>query len=538
MAGYNDTREKILNTLLQRKNGTQIIPENHQDFALNLLEYIRSVELISASTLIGVAHPDTVPVQPDSSNVAYIAGVAQDKIEVFKNFPDSDGNPIQVTTSETEGKLVILTWNRQYWEKQELSTNIISQSDNAYFYYSLTIRKTYDSKAEMELDKLTPIGNNGKSIKVGEVVSVNNDPDEKNNGIYSYEIDDNGNPYWKFQCRFGVLDGSRIKSIDIEYESDEIRITPVYSDGQGVVDLTVESATSEKAGAMSAEHVRKLENLSKNLKDLMDSIESGEKGNIDNAFASLKSRVDILEEEWNDSKGDFVESVRFKQSKEFNLNTDTVYLGLKRLAHNDNEGDWFPMPVATTKQSGVMSSGDMKLLKDVIERRVVGSEVDIDDVNVNIKIYQNTLDSWLNITIPLLRLSEKLPQRAPGFSSPEDYVTKDEVLSLISDIKQFEIVAVSRLPTASEETLKKIYLIPANSATDSNVKDEYITLRIMPESGNPDDVTYTWEKIGDTKVDLTGYAKEVWVQDEIDIAIDSLEKFEPITNEWLDLHLL
>ena len=55
MAGYDDTRNKILETLLQRPVGTEIQPENHQDFALSLLDYIRSVELISGSTLIGIA---------------------------------------------------------------------------------------------------------------------------------------------------------------------------------------------------------------------------------------------------------------------------------------------------------------------------------------------------------------------------------------------------------------------------------------------------------------------------------------------------
>ena len=37
MAGYDDTRIKILETLMQRPNGTEIQPDNHQDFALSLL---------------------------------------------------------------------------------------------------------------------------------------------------------------------------------------------------------------------------------------------------------------------------------------------------------------------------------------------------------------------------------------------------------------------------------------------------------------------------------------------------------------------
>lgn len=63
----------------------------HQNFALKLLDYIRSVELISGSTLIGIAEPDTVPVQPDDAHVAYIAGVAQERTVEFLDFIDQDG---------------------------------------------------------------------------------------------------------------------------------------------------------------------------------------------------------------------------------------------------------------------------------------------------------------------------------------------------------------------------------------------------------------------------------------------------------------
>lgn len=206
MAGFDDTRMKILETLMQRPNGTEIQPDNHQDFALSLLEYIRGVELISGSTLIGVAHEDTIPVQSNDANEAYIAGVAQQRSSTFENFRDVNGQPITVTTGEMEAKLVILTWNKQYWTAEEISANIISQADNAFFYYALTIRKTYSSKFNMEADKTSPIGNDGKSIKRGETVSVHNENNTTENAIYSYELDSSGNPYWQLQVRLEALD--------------------------------------------------------------------------------------------------------------------------------------------------------------------------------------------------------------------------------------------------------------------------------------------------------------------------------------------
>jgi hypothetical protein len=206
MAGYDDTKQKILNTLMQRTSGTEIQPDAHQDFALNLLEYIRSVELISGSTLIGVADSDTVPVQSDDSNEAYIAGVAQQKNVTFTNFVDVNGSAITVSTGEDEAKLVVLTWNRQYWTKQEIVANIISQSDKAYFFYSLTIRKTYASVAAMNADVSSPVGNNNKSIKVGEVVSVHNESDSSEDAIYSWE----SGPTWQLQMKLSALDSRTI----------------------------------------------------------------------------------------------------------------------------------------------------------------------------------------------------------------------------------------------------------------------------------------------------------------------------------------
>ena len=98
LESYDNIKQKIIESLLGRENGTEITPENHQAFALALLDYIRSVELISGSTLIGIAREDTVPVQSNDANACYIAAVAQDRIATFANFHNSDGHPITITT--------------------------------------------------------------------------------------------------------------------------------------------------------------------------------------------------------------------------------------------------------------------------------------------------------------------------------------------------------------------------------------------------------------------------------------------------------
>ena len=197
MAGYDDTRKMIINTLMGRPNGTEIQPKNHQDYALNMLDYIRSLELDATSTLIGIADEDTVPIQPNASNVCYLAGVAQDRTVTFQNFRDYQGEPLSITTGEMQSYFVILLWNKQYWSMQALPTAIVSQAETAYFYYRYTIRQTYPSFEAMEADKSNPIGIDGKYIKQGEIVSVVNDSDKSKNGFYSYT-----GSGWQFQSAF------------------------------------------------------------------------------------------------------------------------------------------------------------------------------------------------------------------------------------------------------------------------------------------------------------------------------------------------
>lgn len=202
MAGYDDTYNMIISTLMGRPNGTEIQPENHQAFALNMLEYIRSLELLANAPFIGVATPTTQPVQPDDSRACYIAGVAQDRTTVFQNFRDMNGDPISITNGEMEACLVIFVWNGQYWSAETVPTNIISSADQAYFFYNLTIRKTYNNVSDMNADVSAPVGNDGKYIKVGEIVSVHNEDDPTEDAIYSWEE----GPRWQLQMKLSALD--------------------------------------------------------------------------------------------------------------------------------------------------------------------------------------------------------------------------------------------------------------------------------------------------------------------------------------------
>lgn len=99
-------------------------------------------------------------------------------------------------------------------------------------------------------------------------------------------------------------------------------------------------------------------------------------------------------------------------------------------------------------------------------------------------------------------LATALATKADG----ADTYTKAQINSMIGSINQFEYIALDELPTASADTMYKIYLIP-NSGSDDNVKDEYITLRTVTTEGGEDVTTYSWELLGTTQVDLSSYQK-------------------------------
>lgn len=82
------------------------------------------------------------------------------------------------------------------------------------------------------------------------------------------------------------------------------------------------------------------------------------------------------------------------------------------------------------------------------------------------------------------------------YTKSETY-TKQEVQTLIAGIPGFTYELVSSLPTASAETMWKLYLIPSEEPKVSNEKDEFITVI--------KDDAYVWEQIGSTAIDLSGY---------------------------------
>ena len=143
MAGYSDTRQLIIDTLMGRPAGTEIQPEDHQAFALQITDYIRSVELVAGNaTPIGFADASTVPVQPDNRQAVYLSSVGGAQTVTFSNFIDQNGNAISVTSTENVIKLVTLLWNGQYWSSQVTSVNAVRDTTNGYLFMGTATPET------------------------------------------------------------------------------------------------------------------------------------------------------------------------------------------------------------------------------------------------------------------------------------------------------------------------------------------------------------------------------------------------------------
>lgn len=142
MAGYADTKKLIEDSLVGRPEGTLIYPKEHQAFALQMLDYIRSVELMGASTLQGIATPATVPVQPNNGRVSYIATVPAGATYTFNNFHQQNGNSITITSGPNTVSLVTLLWNGEYWTAQNNQVQLMLNIVDGYLYAGIALPET------------------------------------------------------------------------------------------------------------------------------------------------------------------------------------------------------------------------------------------------------------------------------------------------------------------------------------------------------------------------------------------------------------
>lgn len=132
------------------------------------------------------------------------------------------------------------------------------------------------------------------------------------------------------------------------------------------------------------------------------------------------------------------------------------------------------------------------------------------------KLYQEDFQNTILVKSDKLLISELREQ----INNVETSVSA--LSTQLASINSFSYTVVSELPTASAETLGKIYLVKTRneSSTEDENDDfnEYITLDLG--SG-----MYSWELIGNTRINLSDYV----TKDELSTALESAGKIKGIS---------
>ena len=136
LPNYDSVKQKIIETLVGRPEGTEIDPANQQNYELSLLDYVKSVETSSQTPFKGIADENTVPLQPNSSFISYISVLNSGQSKTFQNFRNQSGQPISVTADSDKSYLIILVWNTQYWSVEKIA---IAVKENGGSDYTLPV---------------------------------------------------------------------------------------------------------------------------------------------------------------------------------------------------------------------------------------------------------------------------------------------------------------------------------------------------------------------------------------------------------------
>lgn len=155
---------------------------------------------------------------------------------------------------------------------------------------------------------------------------------------------------------------------------------------------------------------------------------------------------------------------------------------LEKLNNIEAEANKYTLPVATAALlGGVKIGANIEVSADGTISVKSLSWTNIDGRPTNVSAFTNDANY---ITAAVSDLTNY-------YKKTETY-TKEEVTTLIGQIKTIQISVVDQLPSTGESNV--IYLVPkSGGGTTQNVKDEYIW------TGS------AFEKIGDTEIDLSNY---------------------------------
>ena len=169
---------------------------------------------------------------------------------------------------------------------------------------------------------------------------------------------------------------------------------------------------------------------------------------------------------------------------------------------------------STTKDNQLQNALDTEIadrinaINDEARDRLSGDNILQQNIN-------NESDARIEEDEAIRQLIRQVDASLVNYYTKGDTYNKDEVNYILKNIRQFQYKVVPSLPTAGEDTVGFIYLIPSPNPVTQNVKDEFITVSTTDGSV----VTYRWEQIGTTTVDLSPYSTTVQMNQAIANAV-------------------
>lgn len=141
---------------------------------------------------------------------------------------------------------------------------------------------------------------------------------------------------------------------------------------------------------------------------------------------------------------------------------------------------------------GYVTKSDLELGLD--RKQDKGDYATRTELNEGLNTKQAKGNYALKTDLNNLATKSEIPTQVSELTNDSNFATQTQVMQAIANIPQFKLSIVKTLPSTGEKMT--LYLIP-KTGTDNDVYDEYIWI----------DEDKTFEHLGTTAVDLTGYVK-------------------------------
>ena len=184
------------------------------------------------------------------------------------------------------------------------------------------------------------------------------------------------------------------------------------------------------------------------------------------------------------------------------VGTNTTNIHNLQLSKQDTISDLASIRSGAAAGSTALQPGDLSGKQDKL----------VSGVNIKTVDGQSLTGSG---NIDLSRFVTSTVNNLANYYLKSEVYTKEEVQQLVyAATNGLSFVVAEALPTASNLTVNKIYLVPSTDPKAENVKDEWITIQVLGG--------YAWERIGSATVDLSQY----YTKSEVDTMLANIDLSE------------